>query len=78
MIDLAEQRDQLVADRACLEQRYIAREGCFLESIDEMDAEPIVREQEIADTEYEYFLGRRRNASPELYIGIPGQCLLSL
>jgi len=39
-----------------------------LKGINQMDAETIVLEQKITDTEYENFLGRRRNASPNLII----------
>ena len=51
VIDLMQHRDQLVADGPGLKYRNVFGEIVLFEGIDEMDAETIVLEEQIADTE---------------------------
>ena len=62
------QGNQLMAHRPGFEQLHIPGKGGIRKGVDQMNAKTIIPEQKIADAEDENFLGRRRNASPELFI----------
>jgi hypothetical protein len=68
VIDFMQHGYQLMAHRPGLEELNVAGQSSAFQGVDKMDTETIVPEKQIAYTENENFLGRRCDASPDLFI----------